>query len=74
MKKYIIGAAIGAAVMFGGYALAATKGTSGLSVVDRLPTESIVKVYDQDSNVICYVAENNEWNNVANGISCLKNN
>lgn len=74
MKNYIVGAIIGGLVMLsGGMAYAATKGTSGLSVVDRLETGStdVIKVYDQDASVICYLTENNTWGDVSTGISCL---
>lgn len=68
MKKYILGAVIGAVAMFAGYALAATKETSGLSVVDQWGGYyGITKIYDADANVICYTVATD------NGISCLKN-
>ncbi len=74
--KYIIGAFVGIGFLASGYAFAATKGASGLNVVDHLDIGShntFVKIYDQDANVICYFAQT--WQGGEGvGLSCLKNN
>lgn len=66
MKNIILSAIIGAGLVASGYAIAATQNNSGLSVVDKL--NSIDKIYDRDTNVICCHA----WG-TGGGISCLKN-
>lgn len=79
MTKYFIagwfgGAVAGALLVLGVYAGAATQGARGLGVVDevwmRSIRTSIIKIYDKDANVICYVTDGV----YANGVSCLKNN
>jgi hypothetical protein len=70
MTKYITGAVVGALLVLGVYAGAATQGAGGMSLVDKWQTNggfSVWKVYDSDANVICYVY-------AGTGISCLKNN
>ena len=72
MKKYIIGAVSGAALMFGGYAFAYS---TAFSLVDsyQMPYDNYIdKVYDKDSNVVCYVVHDGSQG--ADGVSCLKNN
>lgn len=70
MKNYIIGAIIGASVMFGGYALAYS---SALTLIDStvFGYNYLDKVYDKDSNVICYIVHNGSQG--ADGVSCLYN-
>jgi hypothetical protein len=71
MKKYIIGAIVGAVTVLGGYAFAARTVTvpDDITVVDvhqvgKLGT--VYKVYDSSTNTVCYVY-------TMGGISCLKN-
>ena len=67
MKNIILGAVIGVGLVFGGYAIAATTGTSGLRLVDQ--NGALNKVYDSDAKVICYYLD--RMGNYG-GISCLK--
>lgn len=71
MKKYIVGAIISAGILVGGYAFASS---SPLTLVDTSPDKAVLKYYDSNANVICYVADSEYITNHSLGISCLKNN
>jgi hypothetical protein len=68
--KYILGAIIGVAVMFGGHALAATR--SDMQVVGYLDVNvsRVYKIVDTSNGTVCYFV----IYGTGTGISCLKNN
>lgn len=73
--KYLIGAIIGAAVLFGGYAFAAN--ISDMYLVDTIVIQdgygtgpTILKTYDKVTKIVCYTADRGPS---GAGISCLKN-
>lgn len=72
---------MGAGLMIGGVAVAATM---GMTITDSVSIEggTLYKVYDEAPNVVCYVYKVGEFGSVyfasskagAASISCLKNN
>lgn len=64
MKNFILGAAVVAVLGGAGYALAAG---GAISLVDHSTDKNVLKYYDSDANVVCYVS-----NAYGGGISCLK--
>ena len=79
MKKIILGTVIGAALTFGGYAVA--EGVSAIQIVESNSAANIEKFYDSDSDVICYTLKIGTFGvnyfqssmSGSVGISCLKN-
>jgi hypothetical protein len=69
MKKYIIGAVVGALAVLGGYA--AADSVSTFTVIDHINVGyGVNKIYDKNSNVICYTMQST----YGTAISCLKDN
>lgn len=66
MYKYILGAIVGASLVVGGYAVAASTDMQLVDSFKPISTRPLVKIYDSAANVVCYVY-------AGNGVSCLKN-
>lgn len=70
MKNFILGAVVVVILGGAGYALASG---SALSLVDHSADKTVLKYYDSDSNVVCYVVNSGSGYAGNSGISCLKN-
>lgn len=69
--KILLGIVIGAGLMFGSYAFAQGSGMYLVNVFNTGHTHSsIEKIYDVDSNVVCYFYSGGS---TGSAISCLKN-